>query len=357
MIKKYLKILFLSLVICVMTAGCSINFSGGGTSGSGIDGGIFRSVNKGDTWLQKTLIPTVSGQPKNFSVIDSSSLAIDPNDNKAIYYGSVDSGLFYSYDSSNTWRIADGLGRITISNVAVDTKYKCIIYATITNKLYKSSDCNRSWAQVYFDNDLTVGISALGIDNSNNSIVYIGTSRGEIIRSLDRGDSWRTINRFNTRIAKIIVNQADDKIIFVGTNNKGIFRSTDAGETWVDLSDKLKEFDEGSRFQDLIMAESDKKTLFLATHYGLLKSSDNGNSWKKIELITPEDGATINSVAVSPKNVEEIYYVTNTTFYRSIDGGQNWTTKKLPTTRAGWKLLIDPKDENLIYLAVRKITE
>ncbi|MFH1233980.1 MAG: YCF48-related protein [Patescibacteria group bacterium] len=355
MIKKCVKILLLCLTIGLVTTGCSINFSGGGTSGSGIDGGIFRSNNKGDTWLQKTLIPTVSGQPKNFSAIDSNSLAMDPSDNKAIYYGSVDSGLFYSYDSSNTWRIADGLGRTTISNVAVDPKYKCIIYATIANKLYKSSDCNRNWAQVYFDNDLNVGISALAIDNSNNSIVYIGTSRGEIIRSSDRGASWQTINRFENRVAKIIVSQSDSKLIFVATNSKGIFRSTNAGETWVDLSDKLKEFDEGSRFQDLIISESDKATVFLATRYGLLKSADNGNSWKKIELITPEDGATINSIAVSPKNAEEIYYVTNTTFYRSIDNGQNWTTKKLPTTRAGWKLLIDPKNENFIYLAVRQI--
>ncbi|MDO9399143.1 MAG: YCF48-related protein, partial [bacterium] len=179
----------------------------------------------------------------------------------------------------------------------------------------------------------------------------------EIIRSVDRGESWQTLNRFNDQIAKIIISKADSKLIFVGTAKQGIFRSTDAGKTWIDLADKLKEFNDGSRFQDLIIAESDKKTLFLVTHYGLLKSVDNGNSWKKIELITPESGATINSVAVSPRNLEEIYYVTNTTFYRSVDGGKNWTTKKLPTSRAGWKLLVDPKDENLIYLAVKKIVK
>ncbi|MEK7203282.1 MAG: hypothetical protein AAB653_03125 [Patescibacteria group bacterium] len=358
MIKKYGKILLLSLIIIFTTSGCSINF-GVDNAGKGIDGGIFRSANKGDTWLQKTFIPTVSGQPKSFSMIDASSLAVDPNDNKAIYFGSVDNGLFYSYDSANTWRLADSLGKVTINNVAVDTRSKCIIYATIANKLYKSNDCNRNWTQVYFDNDLEVGISALAIDNSNNPIVYIGTSRGEIIRSLDQGDSWQTINRFGSRIAKIIVNQSNSKTIFVCTNNKGIFRSNDAGKTWVDLSDKLKEFDQGSRFKDLVLVEldkTDKTNLFLATHYGLLKSTDNGNSWKKIELITPEDRATINSIAVNSKNSEEIYYVTNTTFYRSADGGKNWTTKKLSSSRAGWRLLIDPKNENLIYLAVRKIT-
>ncbi|MBU1062548.1 hypothetical protein KJ700_00035, partial [Patescibacteria group bacterium] len=356
MIKKYTKSFLLVLVIGLITSGCSISF-GTESNKEGIDGGVFRSVNKGDTWLQQTAIPTVSGQPKSFSMIDDSSLVMDPSDNKAIYFGSVDNGLFYSYDGANTWRIANSLGKITISSVAVDSKYKCTIYATVANKLYKSIDCSRSWTQVYFDNDLSVNISSLAIDNIDSTILYIGTSRGEIIRSSNRGESWQTLNRFDDEIAKIIVSKAEHKLIFVGTKSKGIFRSTDAGKTWVDLTDKLKEFDGNSKFQDLIIAESDRKTLFLVTRYGLLKSDDNGNSWKKIELITPESEASINSVAVSPKNLEEIYYVTNTTFYRSADGGKNWTTKKLPTSRAGWKLLIDPKDENLIYLAVKKIVK
>ncbi|GAF89261.1 unnamed protein product, partial [marine sediment metagenome] len=45
----------------------------------------------------------------------------------------------------------------------------------------------------------------------------------------------------------------------------------------------------------------------------------------------------------------------NTTFYRSLDSGENWTTKKLPTTRAGWKLLIDPDNPDIIYMGVRSI--
>jgi hypothetical protein len=60
-------------------------------------------------------------------------------------------------------------------------------------------------------------------------------------------------------------------------------------------------------------------------------------------------------VFISPKNVEEIYYATNTTFYRTSDGGKNWTTRKLPTSRAGWRLIVDPEDTNVIYMGVREI--
>ncbi|MDO9399310.1 MAG: hypothetical protein Q7T79_01300, partial [bacterium] len=224
MIKKFIKISFLGLIICLITSGCSISF-GTESNKEGVDGGVFRSINKGDTWLQQTAVPTVSGQPKSFSMIDASSLIMDPSDNKAIYFGSVDNGLFYSYDGASTWRVVNGLGKTTISSVAVDSKYKCTIYATVTNKLFKSIDCSRSWTQSYFDNDLSVSISSLAIDNANSAIVYIGTSRGEIIRSVDRGESWQTLNRFNDQIAKIIISKADSKLIFVGTAKQGIFRS------------------------------------------------------------------------------------------------------------------------------------
>ncbi|MBU0637142.1 hypothetical protein KKH16_02965 [Patescibacteria group bacterium] len=355
MIKKYVKFFLLGLIISLIASGCAISFDSKEGGGPKADGGVYRSVNKGNTWSQRTYIPTISGQPKNFNMVNATSLVMDPGDNKAIYFSSIDNGLFYSYDGADTWQMASDLGKVTINSVAIDPGSRCIIYAAINNKLYKSTDCNRSWTQVYFDNDLSVKINTLAIDNSNNSIVYIGTSRGEIIKSIDRGNSWQTLNRFIDNVIKIIVSQTNSKLIFVSTKNNGIFRSTDAGITWINLSDKLKEFDDNERIQDLIITESEKITLFLAIHYGLLKSVDNGDSWEKIELITPKEETVINSVAVNPKNLKEIYYVTNTTFYHSIDGGQKWITKKLPSSRAGWKLLIDPKNENIIYLAMKQI--
>jgi len=355
MLKRNFKLIATGLAIALLTGGCSISFNTGGDSGTAADGGVYRSLNKGNTWQQRVLIPTVSGRPRSFGSVDASSLALDPSDNKAIYLGSVENGLFYSYDGADNWQIANSLGKVTVNNVAIDPSSKCIIYTTVGNKLFKSTDCNRSWVQTYFDNDLNVAISALAIDNFNAAIVYIGTSRGEIIKSGDRGSSWQTLNRFNNQVSKIVISPADSRVIFVGTKSKGIFRSSDGGNNWADLSDKLKDFDEGSKFQDLVISAVDKPVIFLATRYGLLKSIDNGDSWKKIELITPEEKATINSLAVSPKSSEEIYYATNTTFYRSVDGGQNWTAKKLPSSRAGWCLQIDPKNENLLYLAVRKV--
>jgi hypothetical protein len=69
-------------------------------------------------------------------------------------------------------------------------------------------------------------------------------------------------------------------------------------------------------------------------------------------LITPEAKATINAVAVNPGNTEEIYYVTDSTFYKSTDGGNAWKTLALPSSRAGKILMVDQKEPNTIYLGV-----
>lgn len=353
--KNSLIIFFLIVILVMITTGCSISFKSG--EGGGNDGGVYVTTNQGNNWMQKVLIPTTSGRPGSFGNLNINTLAGDPSDSKAIYFGSVDNGLFYTYSGAQDWFLAESLVKATINDIAVDPGSKCIIYASLENKVYKSTDCNRTWAPVYYDNNVNTRVNAIALDHYNSVNVYIGTSRGEVIKSSDRGGSWKTVGRFEDSVQKIIISPADSRLIFVATANRGIFRSTDSGANWVGLEEKLKDFRDSLSFRDLVIAPADKGLIFLATNYGLLKSADNGDNWTKIELITPEKKATINSIAVNPKSSKEIYYVTNTTFYRSLDGGNSWTTKKLPTTRAGWRLLINPDNTNIIYLGVRKIEE
>ena len=96
-------------------------------------------------------------------------------------------------------------------------------------------------------------------------------------------------------------------------------------------------------------------TMFIATSKVILRSKDNGFTWDNVNLIQPEKDAVINALAVDPQNSNNIYYITNTTFFRSSDGGATWTTKKLPTKRSGRELLIDFKNPNMIYLGTKQV--
>src|SRR3989344_1884006 len=304
MFKNKISILILFLALSVAVSGCSINVNTGDSNTDG-NGGMFASVNKGESWSLKTLIPTTSGKPKSLAGVDVNTLRFDPSDNKALYLGSQDNGLFYTYDGGNNWIIAESLGRINITDVAVDPADKCVIYITSGNKVFKSKDCSRSWAQVYFDNDVKVTVNAIAIDHYNSNNIYIGLSRGEVLKSSDKGDSWHTLKRFENKVEEIVINSADSRIMFVATADKGIFRTNDAGKSWTDLSAKLKDFKDSNRFRDLAVSPKEPSLVILANNYGLIKSSDNGDTWSKIELITPEKEAIINAVALNPKNAEE----------------------------------------------------
>lgn len=354
MTKKIITISSFLLIITFILSGCvTVKTSNTKKDTSTINAGVFKSINKGTSWQQKVLIPSTSGKPGNIANLDGASIAIDPSDNKAVYFGSVGEGLFYSYDAGDSWRPVSGLGKGTVRAVAVDPNNKCVIYAAIGNKVSKTSDCGRSWTQVYIDNESAVTIDAFIVDPYNSSIVYLGLSRGDILRSTDGGANWSApLYRAKDKIKQIAIDPNDTKMMFIATNKKGVFRTSDGGTKWEDINANIKKLKVGTMTNKLILIKGEKGLLFLATENGIIKSTDYGTNWEKLPIIPPEAKAQINDMAVNPNNIKEIYYVTNTIFYKSVDGGANWATIKLPTARMGWIMAIDNKEPNNIYIGV-----
>jgi photosystem II stability/assembly factor-like uncharacterized protein len=351
--RKTYALLILPVAFFILS-GCSINTNGNSTAGTN-DGGVFRSDNRGNNWTQKTLIPGVA-RVTSFSGSNANSLALDPTDNKAVYFGTVIDGLFFSLDGAETWQKSKSLGSVAVKSIAVDPQYRCTILVAYANKVVRSTDCARSWNQIYFDNDPSVKVNSVVTDPKNGALIYIGTSRGEVIKSEDYGQSWQTINRFDTKLLRLFINPLNGKVIFAAIERDGLAVSTNGGRSWSNLKKNLASFEEGTTFKDLAFSGENASRAYLASRYGLLYSDNNGQNWQKIDLITPKEKATINALAVNPQNDQEIYYVTNTTFYRSLDGGKTWTTKNLPTSRAGWDLVIDPKSPTTLYMGARALS-
>lgn len=353
---KKIKILSIILLTSFLLSACSVNFNTGNSKKVEADfGGIFKSTDKGQTWKQKVSIAAVGGAQRNFGNTSINSFTIDPGDNKALYYGSIANGLAYSYDGAETWQLAIGLGATTINDVIVDPKSKCTVYVAISNNIYKTVDCSRNWKKIYTDNENTVFTNALAVDHFDNSRVYVGLSRGDLVQSLDYGESWKTIYRVKDSITKVVIDPKDSRKIYIITSKTGIHRSLDSGANWESLSNSLKEFKLGNNMKDLVIVNTEPAMVFLASATGIVKSSDSGNTWEKINLITPDAKSQINSIAVNEKDPNEIYYVTNTTFFKSTDGGQNWTPQNLPTTRAGWKIIVDQTSPDIIYMGIKSL--
>jgi len=366
---KNLKLIIVLAALMPVLAACSITTSSSGGS-AGTDSSLFLSTDAGNTWRSVASVPTIDGRLQSISDVNVKVMSMDPQDPLAIYLATYDRGLYYTYNVTKGWTAVSGLPLTTINDVKVDPKNKCIIYAALANRLYRSSDCARTWTQIYFDNNAGVSVNALAIDHYNPANIYLGTSRGEIIKSIDSGLAWRTIQRLDEGVARLLISPLDSRLVFVATEKNKIYSfssNTDTNaaysadieqnfvvDNWTDLNAVLTDYDLGNSFKDIVISVKDG-LIFLATEKLILRSPDNGITWENIKLLQPEKDAVINAIAVNPQDSDNIYYVTNTTFFKSTDGGTTWTTKNLPTARAGRELLIDFNNPNNIYLGTVKL--
>jgi photosystem II stability/assembly factor-like uncharacterized protein len=366
---RYLKLSIIIILFALSSSACTLSIGKDAITGSS-DGGVWLSADKGRTWKQASAIPSISGKAQSLGGLDVNVMSADPQDSKAVYVGTVGYGLYYTYNVSQGWTEVKSLGKGTINDVKVDPKSKCILYVAISNQVQRSADCGRTWQQVYFDNNPGVSVTSIAIDHYNSDNVYIGTSRGEIIKSIDHGFSWRTIKRADEGIVRLVISPQDSRLIFVATNKNNIYSFSSntntnvdnnveiennfAVDNWINLGDVLKDFNLGQNFRDIAISASDG-TLLLASSQVLMRSPDQGITWEKINLLPTEKDAIINAIAIGPKNSKEIYYVTNTAFFASLDGGISWSSKELNTSRAGNELLIDLNNPEIIYLGTKKI--
>lgn len=361
------KLLFLLPLLLLVLSGCFHTTSSPQEQAALVSGGVWRSENLGVSWEQITNLYTLSGQEVKFSTANATILSFDPLDPQAVYLGTQHNGLFYSYNYGSGW--FNTLGNSgTVNDVVIDPQNNCTIYVAVHTSIFKSTDCSRHWEKIYFETRQGHYISALGINSSNTSIVYAGTSAGDFLVSQDNGFSWDVTKRFEDAIKKILVqNHPDSRIIYVALKSKGIFKSMDGALTWQNIMElpvyepekpveELALFNKVKGYNAYVDIASDKSVfdgIIYANNQGIYRLIDSA-LWRQVKLLTPNGAELVRSVAVNPKNIDEVFYGTSEALYHTIDNGANWTISALPTANAAEILEFSP-DNKYLYLGAYKI--
>ena len=362
----YRKISFFASVVALLFlagAGC---ISVGGSTPKG-QNGVFRSGDKGETWVAAVAVPTADGV-KSLAGSSVYRMFTDPSDVNTMYLSTRGQGLYYSYDKSASWQIAGTLPATFVYGLAVDPKDKCTIYASDGNgHIYKTTDCSRSWRLVYTEERPGQRVVSLGIDAGDSRVIYGAILNGDILLSADSGNSWRVVQRFGFTVQQLTVDPYQPRRLYVAGQKDGLFRSDDAGGSWVDLNEGLSEFSESAKFHRLILHPNKEKkdTLFWLCKYGILRSDDAGKSWTALELITSPGQVNIYSFAVNPNNDKEMYYTgtilgeknahVRSTFYKSVDGGSSWVTQKLPSASIPIMLYVHPTENSTVFMGFASV--
>jgi photosystem II stability/assembly factor-like uncharacterized protein len=350
------KIVLAGLVLTLVGAGCL----GGGSNVKTGTGGVWSSLNGGKSWSAKNTLVTATAL-SSISGADILSLERDPSNANVLYAGTKESGLLYSLDGGASFQRPpeetqfDLVRKGAILDIAVDPKDPCTFYVLKSDRLMKTESCGRTFdTETYVETRTNEELTALALDWYNSENVWLGTTAGDVIRSTDGGNNWATLNRVKDEVTALLISNADSRIILVGTARNSLYRTTDSGATWTSLEKDLRDFKKADRVSGFAET-ADGKTVIMNTAYGLLKSEDNGATWKGLTLVTAEGEVKIFTMGVAPTDGDVIVYGTDSTFYRSTNGGSSWTTQELPTSRAASVILFDPEDANSMLLGVQAI--
>jgi photosystem II stability/assembly factor-like uncharacterized protein len=354
--RTFLSFAALLSSLSLVGAGCFIKVNpSGANAGSGTDGGVYRTADRGNAWTQKVSVLS-TGDKRSIAGVSVTSLVQDPSDASTLYLGTAGNGLLFSNDAGESWQQPKQLVSGQVFGIAVDPRAKCTVYAAIENKLAKTLDCGRTWDIAYLDPRADKKLTQVAVNPTQPSDVWITVSTGDLLVSRDGGVSWAKAHGFGTVPLRLAFHHGDSRTMYVLSKTAGLFRSQDGGVTWSDLAANYPKGTGTKVAFDLAVGDGgDQDLVIVATQFGLLRTRDLGESFEAVPLLTPGPGALPLTVAVDPQNAELMYYGTASTFYRTDNGGANWVPKKNPTTRAITRLLVDRANGNVLYAGTTKL--
>jgi photosystem II stability/assembly factor-like uncharacterized protein len=273
-------------------------------------GGLYRSSDKGINWRWAGgpfLSPQVFGLPV---------VAADPS-HPAALWAATTAGAFRTEDGGAHWmRLSDD----SYSTVLGDASPLALVaspgalYVVTSKRLLASTDGGRAWESPY-EQDSIAGFGAV-----SSRILYLAVNSG-LQQSLDGGQTWATVASCPPGVQQIAIAPAA-VYVAAGGDAAGLLRSTDQGRTWRPVLGGAP----SRRFNVLSVAVDPRepRTLYVSGSdqqgYGLWVSRNAGGSWTKAGSVAL-DRLQIDSGAGALYGDEAGYRL-----QRSLNGGASWST-------------------------------
>ena len=292
------------------------------------NGGVWRSTDYGSNW------EPLFDKEGTGSI---GAIAVAPSEPNTIYVGSgagiirpdlaVGDGMYKSIDAGKTWTHLGLRESQMIAHIDVDAKDPNRLFVAVLGHpygpnpergIFRSTDGGKSFQKVLYKDEYTSG-NDVRIDPANPNIVYATLWQQQ--QSYIEGQGF-------------------------GGGGNGVFKSVDGGTTWKQLTDGLPSILQAN----IAIAPSNSRVLYAMAAgavtsgppggsgpVGFYKSIDAGEHWTLAvnaggaAARTPDPrplnrigGGDLPTIVVDPKN-ENVIYSSSTVFWRTEDGGMNWS--------------------------------
>ncbi|UCD25857.1 MAG: glycosyl hydrolase [Gemmatimonadota bacterium] len=246
-----------------------------------------------------------------------------------------------------------------IADIAVHPNRRSTWYVAVgSGGLWKTTNSGITWTPI-FDDQPSYSIGAVALDPSSPDIVWVGTGENVsgrhvawgdgVYRSRDGGRSWQQMGlEASEHIGKVLVDPRDGNVVFVAAEGplwasggqRGLYKTTDGGATW----DLVLEIDENTGVTDVEFHPENPDMMYAASYQrrrhiwsllaggpesGIFKSTDAGETWRRITKGLPSGDVGKIGLAVTPADPDLVYATIEASaqergFYRSNDQGESW---------------------------------
>jgi photosystem II stability/assembly factor-like uncharacterized protein len=297
------------------------------------------------------------------------------------------------YYNAMQWRcIGPHRGGRTVGAVGVPSQPNVFYIGVNNGGVWKTTDFGRTWKPI-FDDQPTGSIGDIVVSPSNPNTIYVGSGEGlqrpdlsvgdGIYKSTDGGKTWiNTGLKDAQQIGGLAIDPKNENRVFAaalghpyGPNEeRGVYRTVDGGKTW----ERVLYRDENTGAIQVTIDPNNSNIIYAdmwagrqgpwengawnGKESGLFKSTDGGNTWKKLTtgLPTPEQGLGRIGFCIAPSNSNRLYSTVDAGkfggIYRSDDAGETWTNINADERYWGRgsdfaEVKVDPKNADIVYTA------
>jgi photosystem II stability/assembly factor-like uncharacterized protein len=233
---------------------------------------------------------------------DGFYVLVDHTNSDVIYAESQFGNLGKSTDGGSSFSGAtNGIDGSEPTNwstpVAMDPNNNNTLYYG-TDRVYQTTNGATSWTAI--SPDLTDGIagtrlgtvSTIGVSPVLSGVIWAGTDDSHVWYTIDGGINWTDVSgslpyRWVTRVIPDPQNETTAYVTFSGLKWKDpqphVFKTTDLGQTWTDISSNLPDAPVNAFAVDPL----DNNWLFAGTDLGAYYSADGGANWTYISSDLP----------------------------------------------------------------------
>lgn len=304
--------------------------------------------------------------------------------------GTIDLNAYYK---PLKWRsIGPFRGGRSVTATGVVGDISTYYMGTTGGGLWKTDDAGTTWHNISDGYFKTGSVGAVAVSERDPNVVYVGmgehavrgvmTHHGDgVYKSTDAGKTWKHLGlELTQHIARIVIDPSDPNTVFVAaqgalyskSQDRGIYKSTDGGATWK----KVLYIDDKTGCVELSMDMNNPRILYAAMNEygrlpwkvisggagsGLYKSTDRGETWKKINTGLPKELGKM-AIAVCRSNSERVYALVESDSEKDLGGlfvsenaGENWTrvSNDHRLIQRAWyyiEVFTDPQNEHTVYV-------